>query len=186
MNSFHRTHRVRTLAAVLALSAAAGLTAGCGAGDAPEPGTEAEPGDASPARANASPGTAETDEDPDDQATSAYTGPYDKEFRADLSSYAGQQVKLTGEVADLIPSRSSLVLASPEDPDLDPLLVSARYAFPEAEEGSDVAVTGTVQMDFQAGADQDDTDDEAGFYDRHVGQPYLDQAELSSTTSAGR
>lgn len=92
---------------------------------------------------------------------------------------------LNGEVTELVPSRSSLVLVSPQNPELNPLLVSAQYAFPEAEEGSLVEVTGTLRSDFQARIDQDDQDNEAGFYDRHVGQPYLDEAELVSTEPAG-
>lgn len=172
MNTTHRPHRARKLAAALALATAAGVTAGCGTSGSPEPGADAEP---SPDQQVQTPGA---------EATSAYTGPYDEDFRADLSSYAGQQVTLTGEIADLIPSRSALVLTSPENPDLDPLLVSARYAFPDAEEGSVVEVTGTVQTDFQARVVQDDPDDEAGFYDRHLGEPYLDQAGLGAAEPA--
>lgn len=168
MNTTHRPLTFRKLATVLVLATAAGMTAGCGTGDSPEPGTEAEP---SPTQQEPTPGA---------ETTSAYTGPYDEEFRTDVSSYAGQQVTVTGEVADLVPSRSALVLTDPQNPDLDPLLVSARYAFPDAEQGAVVEVTGTVQTNFQARVDQGDQDDEAGFYDRHIGQPYLDQADLGA------
>jgi hypothetical protein len=168
MNTTHCRHRLRKLVGALVLTAAAGVSTGCGAGNTPEPapGTESSP--------------AQSDQTPDEQVPAAYTGPYNAAFRADVSSYAGQQVTLTGEVADLVPSRSALVLTDPEDPDLDPLLVSAQFAFPDAEEGAVVEVTGTVQTNFQARVDQDDVDDEAGFYDRHIGQPYLDQAGLGA------
>ena len=175
MDTTHHPLRMRELATTLALVSATGVITGCGSNGSPEPGPEAA---SSPAQEQQTPG-AET------PASVAYTGPYDEEFRSDLATYTGQQVTLIGEVSDLTPSRSSLVLASPEDPDVDPLLVTARYGFPEAEEGAAVEVTGTVQADFQARADQDDVDAEAGFYDRHTGQPYLDQAELSTTNPAG-
>ncbi|MFF0989864.1 hypothetical protein [Kocuria nitroreducens] len=98
-------------------------------------------------------------------------------------SCAGQQVSLTGEVSDLVPSRSALVLPDPENPDLDPVLVSAQYAFPDTAQGAVVEVTGTVPSDFQARVDQDD---EAGIYDRHVGQPCLDRATLGMTAPSGQ
>ncbi|WP_424346988.1 hypothetical protein [Kocuria sp. CH-021] len=174
MNTTHRLLRSRKLATAVALATAAGATAGCGTSGSPEPdrGTAAGTGaESSPAQPGQTPG---------EQATVAYTGPYDEDFRADMASYAGQQVSLTGQITDLVPSRSALVLTDPKNPDLDPLLVSARFAFPDAEEGTVVDVTGTVQENFQAPVDQDDMDEEAGFYDRHVGQPYLDQAGLGT------
>ncbi|MFI7580918.1 hypothetical protein [Kocuria kalidii] len=169
--SIHAQHRlagVRKPATVLALALAAGVITGCGPGGAPESGVDA---DSSPAQLEQTPG---------EEVVSVYTGPYDEEFRADVSSYAGQQVTLTGAVSELVPSRSALVLTSTEDPDLDPFLVSAQYAFPEAEQGAVIEVTGILQEEFQARIDQDDQDNEAGFYDRHVGEPYLDQAALST------
>ncbi|PLC10832.1 hypothetical protein AUQ48_16035 [Kocuria flava] len=168
MNTTHHRHHLRKLAGALALATTAGVSTGCGTSDPPEPAPETE---SSPAQPEQTPG---------EQPTSTYTGPYDEEFRTDVSSYAGQQVTLTGEVADRVPSRSALVLTDPENPDLDPLLVSAQYAFPDAEEGAIVEVTGTLTTNFQARVDQDDVDNDAGFYDRHIGQPYLDQASLGA------
>ncbi|MFI7584234.1 hypothetical protein ACH9DO_10610 [Kocuria sp. M1N1S27] len=169
----HRTAGLRRPATALALAVALGLVTGCGSGDSPDAGADADPG------------TAELEQTPAEEVTgeevvSVYTGPYDEEFRANVTSYAGEQVTLTGEVSELVPSRSSLVLTSTEDPDLDPFLVSAQYAFPEAEQGAVVEVTGILRNQFQARIDQDDQDNEAGFYDRHVGEPYLDQAALST------
>lgn len=168
MNTTHHRHRVRKLAGALALATTAAVSTGCGTSNTAEPAPETE---SSPAQPEQTPG---------EQPTAAYTGPYDEEFRTDVSSYAGQQVSLTGEVADLVPSRSALVLTDPENPDLDPLLVSAQYAFPDAEQGAVVEVTGTLEANFQARVDQDDVDNEAGFYDRHIGQPYLDEAALEA------
>ncbi|MFI7481310.1 hypothetical protein ACH9EU_02725 [Kocuria sp. M1R5S2] len=168
MNTTHHRLRARKLVGALAVAAAAGVSTGCGAGNTPEPAPETE---SSPAQ---------TEQTPGEQATVAYTGPYDEDFRTNVASYAGQQVNLTGEIADLVPSRSAMVLTDPDNPDLDPLLVSAQYAFPDAEEGAVVEITGTLQTNFQARVDQDDVDNEAGFYDRHIGQPYLDQASLGA------
>ena len=108
-------------------------------------------------------------------------------MREGLAAHAGQQVRLTGEVADLIPSRSALVLTDPQDPEVDPLLVTARYTFTEAEEGTVVEVTGTVREDFTAPVVEEavEGDEEAGFYDRHLGEPYLDEAEMRATEPAG-
>ncbi|MEX5298618.1 hypothetical protein RCG67_07535 [Kocuria sp. CPCC 205292] len=168
MNTTHHRHRVRKLAGALVLATTAAVSTGCGTSSTPEPAPETETTPAQP------------EQTPGEQTTVAYSGPYDEEFRADVSSYAGQQVTLTGEVADLVPSRSAMVLTDPENPDLDPLLVSAQYAFPDAEEGAIVDVTGTLQTNFQARVDQDDVDNDAGFYDRHIGHPYLDQAGLGT------
>jgi hypothetical protein len=79
-----------------------------------------------------------------------------------------------------------LVLADPENPEVDPLLVSARYTFSEVEEGAVVEVTGTVREDFTAPVVEEavEGDEESGFYDRHLGQPYLDEAEVSATEPA--
>ncbi|KLU08464.1 hypothetical protein [Kocuria sp. SM24M-10] len=168
MNTIHHRHRVRKLAGALVLATTAAVSTGCGTSNTPEPAPETE---TSPAQPEQTPG---------EQTTAAYTGPYDEDFRTEAASYAGQQVSLTGEVADLVPSRSAMVLIDPENPELDPLLVSAQYAFPDAEEGAIVEITGTLQTNFQARVDQDDVDNEAGFYDRHIGQPYLDEASLGA------
>lgn len=127
------------------------------------------------------PEAVETDQNPGQETDSAYVGPYDEGFREEIFSYTGQEVTPPGEVADMVPCRSSLVLSSPEDPGLNPVLVTARYGFPEAEQGAAVDVNGTVQADFQVPVDQHDVDDETGPYDRHIGRPYLDRAELSTT-----
>ncbi|MEX5300111.1 hypothetical protein RCG67_15170 [Kocuria sp. CPCC 205292] len=161
-------------ATAVALATAAGATAGCGTSGSPE----SDPGTASGTGAESSP--TQPERTGGAATSSAYSGPCDEKFRADVSSYAGQRVSLTGKVADLVPSRSALVLTDPENPELDPLLVSARYAFPDVEQGDVVEVTGTVQANFQARVDQDDVDNDAGFYDRHIGQPYLDQAGLGT------
>lgn len=168
MNTPHHRHRVRKLVGALVLAAAAGASTGCGTGHTPEPAPETESDSAQP------------EQTPGDQPTAAYAGPYDEDFRTEADSYAGQRVTLTGEVADRVPSRSALVLTDPENPELDPLLVSAQYAFPDAGEGAVVDVTGTLQTNVQARVDQDDVDNEAGFYDRHIGQPCLDQASLGA------
>lgn len=168
MNTTHHRHRVRKLAGALVLATTAAVSTGCGTSNTPEPAPETE---TSPAQPEQTPG---------EQITVAYTGPYDEDFRTEADSYAGQRVSLTGEVADLVPSRSAMVLTDPENPELDPLLVSAQYAFPDAEEGAIVEVTGTLQTNFQARVDQDDVDNDAGFYDRHIGQPYLDEASLGA------
>lgn len=187
MTTMHRNSRSRRLATALALSMTAVFVAGCGADDAPgaAAGDGAEPGAAGREAPVEAPRDAESDEAQDAGITSAYEGPYDEDFRTEASSYAGQQVTLTGEVAEMVPSRSSLILADPENPELDPLLVSAQFAFPEAEEGSLVEVTGTFLTNFEARVDQDDQDDEAGFYDRHIGEPYLDEAQLATADPAG-
>ena len=175
MNTTHHPFRMRELATTLVLVSATGVMTGCGSNGSPEPGPEAA---SSPAQVQQTPGA-------EPSADVTYTGPYDEEFRSDLAAFTGQQVTLIGEVSDLAPSRSAVVLTSPEEPDVDPLLVTARYGFPEAEEGAVVEVTGTVQADFRTPADRDDADAEAGFYDRHTGRPYVDQAELSTANPAG-
>ncbi|WP_188540646.1 hypothetical protein [Kocuria dechangensis] len=117
-----------------------------------------------------------------------YAGAYDGAFHAGLSSFNGQQVSLTGEVRDLIRSRSSFELASFTDPDLDPLLVSAAYAVPDLEVGDTVEVTGTVREGFDPPVVEEAVEEgeEAGFYDQHLGQPYLDEAQVEIVDSSGR
>ncbi|MUN64921.1 hypothetical protein GMA12_17540 [Kocuria sediminis] len=164
-----------------ALSVGVALTTGCG---------ETEPTDQTmdPTASAGSPTTSDGSSPPPeatgaDGADSIYTGPFDAAFRAELSDYTGEQVTLTGEISDLIRSRSSYLLASPADPGLDPLLVSARYAVPEVEAGTRVEVTGIVREEFAPPVEEKavEAGEEAGFYDRHVGEPYLDQAQVVAT-----
>ncbi|MEX5293915.1 hypothetical protein QYM41_01360 [Kocuria sp. CPCC 205268] len=174
-----RTWSRPIVSAALALAVLA--TAGCAgtqtSGPAAESSTESSTGTAG-ATAPRTPGTADTAVD------LAYDGPYDEAFRAGLSDYAGEQVRLRGEVSDLIGSRSAYVITAPGAPGTDPLLVSARYAAPELEEGAVVEVTGTLREDFEppvteeAGGDED----EQGFYAEHAGEPYLDEATVEGAS----
>lgn len=169
--------RTRTLATAATLVAVTGVTVGCGP---EEPfGTDAEIATPTPEPAEESPGSAET--------ATAYDGPYDRALRESLTDYSAEVITLTGEVAEVIPSRTSFEIVDPGDPDLDPLLVSARYAVPDIEAGDVVEVTGTVQQDFTApvaGSAVDD-DEETGFYEQHLGEPYLDEAVIEATGPAG-
>ena len=179
-----RKHRRRALVSAALLSTAPALF-GCAETEQPAP-------DAGTGQTTTPP--QKTDESPEAsaparaEASSTDLGAYTAQVGEGLPTYAGQQVTLTGEVADLIPSRSALVLTDPEDPGVDPLLVSARYTFSEAEEGAVVEVTGTVREDFAAPVVEEATggDEESGFYARHLGEPYLDEAEVSAAEPAGQ
>jgi hypothetical protein len=169
-----RARRGRTALAALALTVL--TTAGCAGTEAPEPAAETPAGTGTTAASRTpDPGdTAATDGAP------AYDGPYDDAFRAELSTYAGQQVRLSGEVGELIRSRSAFVITAPGAPDVAPLLVSARYAVPEIEQGDVVEVTGTVREDFEppVAGDAVGGEEEPEFYAEHVGEPYLDEATV--------
>ena len=163
----------------MALCLAAGVLAGCGATPSPEPGpVTAE--DSSTAPTSASPSATAPAPGAGTESPSGYVGAYDEAFHAELSSYTGQQVSLTGEVGDLIRSRSAYELVSPTTPDLDPLLISAAYAVPDLQVGDTVTVTGTLREGFEPPVVEEvvDGDEEAGFYDQHLGQPYLDEAQV--------
>ncbi|MEX5302313.1 hypothetical protein [Kocuria sabuli] len=172
----HGTHRTRRLVAASALALAVATTAGCAGTEEPEPGadtpvqelTTGAPQTTAPA---STAGTA---------AELAYDGPYDEEFVAELPDYAGRQVRLTGTVGDFVRSRSAYVLTGPDGGDPAPLLVSARYTAPDVAEGTAVQVTGTLREDFDPlaaeGAAGDD--EEAGFYEEHAGEAYLDEATV--------
>lgn len=172
------TRGTRTLVAAASLTAA-GMMSGCGETEQPAPGTGAgsEQATSSPEQA-----------DGFSEASSTDLGAYSADVRDNLSAYSGQQVTMTGEVSELIRSRSSYVIVSPQDPESDPLLISARYAVPEIEEGSLVEVTGIVRENFTPPVVEEATegDEEVGFYDRHVGEPYLDEAELGVSEPSGQ
>lgn len=176
MTTDRRNRRTRTLATAATLVAAAGITAGCGSEEPPE--TAAEIAIPTPETDAESPGSTE--------AASAYVGPYDQALRESLADYSGEAVTLTGEVAEVIASRTSLEIVDPDNPDVDPLLVSARYAIPDIETGDVVEVTGTVQQDFSPPVAEPaiEGDEEAGFYEQHLGEPYLDEAVVEATGPA--
>lgn len=183
MSSTAHHHRPRRTVVAAALVAAAALTAGCAGTGAPA-GEPASPAAAEPlGSASAAPtgsGAAST-------GAVAYTGPYDAAFLEDLADYTGRQVTLTGRIGELVRSRSSYVLLGPAGPELEPLLVNDRYALPEAEEGALVEVTGTLRENFDPAVVEEAVGgEEAGFYDRHRGEPYLDQAQGTVTEPAAR
>lgn len=186
MATTHWTPRRCALAA-LTLSLALGATSACGPTEAPEPDAGTAQDRSPSGQAGGSAQTPAASRSDDGQPASAYTGPYDERFRAELSTYSGQRVSITGEVRDLIRSRSSYEIGDPADPGLDPLLISARYAVPEVAEGTRVTVTGTVQEAFEPPVVEETTDNdaEAGFYDQHVGEPYLDEAQVEAVESTG-
>lgn len=124
-----------TLAAVLALTGA-GLS-GCGTDEgAPAPDLEAEVPDIR--------GEGDLD-DP-------YTGVLDAAFYEDLPAYAGQEVTLLAEVAEVVSPRVFTVTA-PEDADVGEVLVvataDARDVEPQA--GSPLLVAATPVDSFEAG-----------------------------------
>ena len=166
-----RTPHARALVTA-ALMGAAGMLSGCAETEQPAPGADTGIGQVATPSEETRGVTRTPDSGRATGTSSSDLGPYTTHVREGLAAHAGQQVRLTGEVADLIPSRSALVLTDPQDPEVDPLLVTARYTFTEAEEGTVVeeAVEG---------------DEEAGFYDRHLGEPYLDEAEMRATEPAG-
>lgn len=79
MNTTRRILRARKPAAALALSVAAGVAAGCGASEPPEPGAETESRVGSSARTGESSGATATEQVPEDGTDNAYTGPYNEE-----------------------------------------------------------------------------------------------------------
>ena len=166
---------------VVALCLTAGVLAGCSANPLPEPdaGTEAAQS-SSPEQVNGSSPATAPSPSAGDESTAGYAGAYDEAFHAELSSHTGQQVSLTGEVGDLIRSRSAYELNSPTASDLDPLLISAAYAVPDLQVGDTIRVTGTLREGFTPPVVEKavEEDEEAGFYDQHRGQPYLDEAQL--------
>ena len=166
---------------VVVLCLSAGVLAGCGATSSPEPdpGTETARS-SSPEQVNGSSPATAPSPSARDESTAGYAGPYAEAFHAELSSYTGQQVSLTGEVGDLIRSRSAYELTSPTASDLDPLLISAAYAVPDLQVGDTVRVTGTLREGFTPPVVEEAVEEgeEAGFYDQHRGQPYLDEARL--------
>jgi hypothetical protein len=171
----------------VALCLAAGVLAGCGATPSPDPGpgtaenSSTAPTSASPSATAPAPGAGT-------ESPTGYVGAYDDAFHAELPSYTGQQVSLTGEVGDLIRSRSAYELVSPTTPDLDPLLISAAYAVPDLQVGDTVTVTGTLREGFEPPVVEEvvDGDEEAGVYDQHLGQPYLDEAQVEILNSPGQ
>jgi hypothetical protein len=174
---------------VVTLCLSVGVLAGCGSTQSPEPALSTGPAEssstaptsASPPATNPAPGTV-------NKSTGGYVGAYDEAFHAELSSYTGQQVSLTGEVGDLIRSRSAYELTHPTTPDLDPLLISAAYAAPDLQIGDTVTVTGTLREGFEPPVVEEAVDggEEAGFYDQHLGQPYLDEARVEILASPGQ
>lgn len=172
----------------VALSLLLGVATGCGANDAPE--TDTAPPAAQGQTPSGQVGGTPQASTPTagEQVTSAYTGPYDESFQAELPAYSGQQVSLTGEVRDLVRSRSSYEIGDPTDPSLDPLLISARYAVPDVEEGTRVEVTGILREGFDPPVVEEAVEDdgEVGFYDQHRGEPYLDEARVKVLGATGQ
>jgi hypothetical protein len=172
MTTDRRNPRTRTLATAATLVAAAGIMAGCGSEEPPE--TAAEIAIPTPGPTEELPGSTET--------AAAYVGPYDLALRESLADYSGEVVTLTGEVAEVVASRSSLEIVDPDNPDVDPLLVSALYAVPDVETGDVVEVTGTVQQNFSPPVVEPavEGDPETGFYEQHLGEPYLNEAVVEA------
>ena len=166
---------------VVMLYLSAGVLAGCGSTQSPDPAPGTGTAESSStAQSSASLPAAAPAPGTGNESTGGYVGAYDEAFHAELSSYTGQQVSLTGEVGDLIRSRSAYELTSPTSPDLDPLLISAAYAVPDLQISDTVTVTGTLREGFEPPVVEEAVtgDEEAGFYDQHLGQPYLDEAQV--------
>lgn len=164
-----------------ALCLSVGVLAGCGSAQSPDPGPGTDPArSSSPEQVSATPPATAPAPEAESDSTGGYVGAYDEAFHAELSSYTGRQVSLTGQVGDVIRSRSAYELIHPTASDLDPLLVSAAYAVPDLQVGDTVRVTGTLREGFTPPVVEEavEGDEEAGFYDQHRGQPYLDEAEL--------
>ncbi|MUN63733.1 hypothetical protein GMA12_11355 [Kocuria sediminis] len=176
--------RSTTHVAAVVLSLSAGVLAGCGPTEVPDPGSDVSEGSTASGPAGASPTAAPSAPTPAEQSDLAYAGAYDEAFRAGLTADTGQRVTLSGVVGDLADSRSAYELADPSDPDLDPLLVSARDPVPDLEIGDLVEVTGTVRNGFRSPAGTEG-DEQADLYDQHLGDPYLDLADTKITDSPG-
>ena len=166
---------------VVTLCLSVGVLAGCGSTQSQDPALGTGTAESSPtAPTSASPRATAPAPGAGTESTGGYVGAYDEAFHAELSAYTGQQVSLTGEVGDLIRSRSAYELTSPTASDLDPLLISAAYAVPDLQVGDTVRVTGTLREGFTPPVVEEAVEEGegAGFYDQHRGQPYLDEAQL--------
>ncbi|MGQ1840100.1 hypothetical protein ACT4S2_16805 [Kocuria turfanensis] len=172
-------------AVTLALSLSVGVLAGCGPAEVTDPGSAPSEGRSPAGQADASRTTAPSAPASAELPGLAYAGAYDEAFRADLTTYTGRRVTLSGVVGDLTDSRSAYELADPSDPDLDPLLVSGQDPVPDLEIGDLVEVTGTVRDGFQppAGAEGEELADLSG---GHLGDPYLHRTRTKITGSPGR
>ena len=68
------------------------------------------------------------------------------------------------------------------------MLISARYAVPDVEEGTRVEVTGILREGFDPPVVEEAVEDdgELGFYDQHRGEPYLDEARVKVLGATGQ
>ena len=118
----------------------------------------------------------------DDDLTDPFTGAYDAEFAEDMSVYAGQEVTLSAEVAEVF-SPQVFSITAPDGGEVEPALVVAEQAPDLLVEGDQVTVAATPIEGFDAesilgddveAADVEDWDDEV----------YL-AAEIVETVTAG-
>jgi hypothetical protein len=103
-----------------------------------------------------------------------YDGPYTPDFHSDVEAYAGQEVTLEADVADVL-SAGAFTITGPEGAEVEPLLVVTNRAVEDLAAGDLVTVAGTPQDEFEISAVEDelgvDLDDEA--VEEWEGEPYL-------------
>lgn len=159
MNLDHRT--VRSAAAPVAARSMLAL-GGCGSADSPEPFVAAA-----------------QNNDPLNDGV-GYSGWYVEDFAAQVGSYDGDDVTVSGEVGRVL-SDHSFTLTNPAGRTVVPLLVVSGDDVTELTAGELVSVSGEVNADFTV-ADADEELDVQLDPSRHVAwrdQPYV----LASNTS---
>ena len=172
-------HTTRIVAAGLATAAGLAL-AGCGAEEEPEAGTDVEDVVEGEVVETTAPGE---DAEAVAEPGAPYIGPYNREFYDEAeTTYAGQEVTLTGEVEEVFSTDSptAITISDPNDLELGDLLVISETAMADLEQDQVVEVVGTVQADFQLTQVETELalDLEDEWFQDFEGDPYIEATEI--------
>ncbi|HET7326160.1 MAG TPA: hypothetical protein VFJ14_02625 [Nocardioidaceae bacterium] len=124
------------------------------------------------------------EEVPPEDASLAYDGVFDSKFFNDVNQYEDEQVKLSTEVAGVMPdSEHAFTIGSG---DVEPLLVVSTDQMSDLEAGSPVAVTGTVHTAFELSTVEENTgvDLQDELFDEFTNEIYIEASTIDTSVSA--
>jgi hypothetical protein len=111
-----------------------------------------------------------------------YDGSYDSAFMNNVTSYEGEHVTVTGEVAEII-SEKAFTIGSTDGTDVEPLIVIYEDPVADLAFSSPVTVSGVVHKAFNVAVAEDQLDtelDKVTFSDWES-QPYIEAGDVEVT-----
>lgn len=123
-------------------------------------------------------------EDIQEEAADGYDGVYDSDFYDDVESYDDQEVTVSADVNEVL-DISAFTIAGTDDTTVDPLLVISVDEATEIDEGTAVAVTGTVHQsfDFAMVEEEMEFDFDESVFEGWAGEPYIVASSIDDTVA---